>query len=342
MMSRRETKKTMIRFETGTAGFVAFAFAAGLVLGSGILSTAAAQDKLRVGKAQAQPFTFAPLDIGIEEGIFKKHNLDIEATAFPGSANLQRGIAAEAIDIAVGSGPELAFIAKGNPELAVAAMANEPALLVLITQKDGPIKTIADLKGKLISVSTQGSLTAWLVKELSRQQGWGPDGIKMAELGADAPQVAALRTNQTNGMTIDVATAYKLEEDGIARTVVHFGTIVKDFHIHIIYASKKIIAEHPDQVREFLAGWFDTIAFMHENKPEAVRIGAQIGKVSEEIEGKVYDELMPTFSTDGRFNPKALAVLARSFVELGTLPSEPDMSKLYTEEFLPGAKHAAQ
>ncbi len=298
-----------------------------------------AEDTLRVGKAQAQPFTFAPLDIGIEEGIFKKHNLAIEATAFPGSANLQRGIAAEAIDIAVGSGPELAFIAKGNPELAVAAMANRPALLVLITQKDGPVKTIADLKGKLISVSTVGSLTAWVLKELSRQQGWGPDGIKLVELGSDSPQVAALRTNQTNGMVIDVATAYKLEEDGIARTIVHFGDIVKDFHIHIIYASNKIMAAHPDQVREFLAGWFDTIAFMHGNKAEAVRIGAQVGKVSEEIESKVYDEIMPTFSTDGKFNPKALAVLARSFVELGALPAEPDMSKLYTEQFLPGAPH---
>jgi ABC-type nitrate/sulfonate/bicarbonate transport system substrate-binding protein len=310
-----------------------------LALAIAVNAPARAEETLRVGKAQAQPFTFAPLDIGIEEGIFKKHDLAIEATAFPGSANLQRGIAADAIDIAVGSGPELAFIAKGNPELAVAAMANQPALLVLITQKDGPVRTIADLKDKLVSVSTVGSLTAWVVKELSRQQGWGPDGIKLVELGADTPQVAALRTNQTNGMVIDVATAYRLGEDGVARTVVHFGDIVKDFHIHVIYASEKIMAAHPDQVRAFLAGWFDTIAFMQKNKPEAVRIGARVGNVSEEIESKVYDEIMPTFSTDGKFNPKALAVLARSFVELGTLPAEPDMSKLYTEQFLPSARH---
>ncbi|HXS39939.1 MAG TPA: ABC transporter substrate-binding protein [Stellaceae bacterium] len=311
----------------------------GLAVCAAGVAPAHALDKLRVGKAQAQPFTFVPLDIGIEEGIFKKHNLEIEATAFPGSANLQRGIAADAIDIAVGSGPELAFVAKGNPELGVAAMANQPALLCLITQKDGPVKTVADLKGKLISVSTVGSLTAWLVKELSRQQGWGPDGIRMAELGATPPQVAAMRTNQTNGMVTDIAGGYKFEEEGVARMIVRFGDIVKDFHIHVIYASNKVMGEHPERVREFLAGWFETIAFMHKNKPVAVKIGARVGGVSEEIESKVYDEVMPTFSNDGRFNPKALAVLARSFVELGTLPKEPDMSKLYTEKFLPGAEH---
>jgi len=317
----------------GMRAGVALAFALAIVANA----AARADATLRVGKAQAQPFTFAPLDIGIEEGIFKKHNLTIEATAFPGSANLQRGIAADAIDIAVGSGPELAFIAKGNPGLGVAAMANQPALLCLITQKDGPVKTVADLKGRLISVSTVGSLTEWLVRELSRQQGWGAQGIRLVELGATPPQVAAMRTNQTDGMVSDIAGGYKLEEDGVARIVVSFANIVKDFHIHVIYASNKIIAAHPDEVRDFLAGWFETIAYMQANKRVAVRIGARVGGVSEEIESKVYDEIMPTFSTDGKFNPKALAVLARSFVELGTIPSEPDMSKLYTQRFLPGA-----
>ena len=49
----------------------------------------------------------------------------------------------------------------------------------------------------------------------------------------------------------------------------------------------------------------------------------------------IYDELMPMFSETGRFNPTALAVLGRSFVEMKMLPTEPDMTTLYTEEFLP-------
>jgi hypothetical protein len=48
---------------------------------------------------------------------------------------------------------------------------------------------------------------------------------------------------------------------------------------------------------------------------------------------------MPTFSDTGRFEAKPLAVLARSFVQMGALPAEPDMSKLYTEKFLPVMQH---
>jgi len=43
-----------------------------------------------------------------------------------------------------------------------------------------------------------------------------------------------------------------------------------------------------------------------------------------------------------RFDPESLATLRRSFVELKALDSEPDMSKLYTEAYLPAAAPAAK
>jgi hypothetical protein len=38
---------------------------------------------------------------------------------------------------------------------------------------------------------------------------------------------------------------------------------------------------------------------------------------------------------DCRFDPESLATLKRSFVEMKLTDGEPDMSKLYTEFFLP-------
>jgi hypothetical protein len=50
---------------------------------------------------------------------------------------------------------------------------------------------------------------------------------------------------------------------------------------------------------------------------------------------QVYDVQLPMYSTNGHFDPKALAVLSRSYVEMGNLTSEPEMVQLYTEAFLP-------
>jgi len=316
-------------------GWIGGALAVLLVLaGAG---PSAAQDKLRVGKAVTNAFTFVPLDVGIAAGLFKKHGLEIDAYNFGGSAKLQQGLASDSIDIGIGSGPEMAFVAKGAPVLGVAAMAGKPALLCLVVAENGPIHAVADLKGKTASSSTVGSLTTWLVRELSRQQGWGPDGIKLAYLGEEPAQLAALRTGETQAATVQIAAGYRLEEQKVGRILYRFGDIAPHFIIHVIYARKALIAEKPDLVRRFLAGWFETIPYMEHHKAETVKIAAPIMGVSPEITGRAYDELMPTFSRDGKFDPEALKVLSRSWVEMGLLPQEPDVSKLYTEKFLPSA-----
>jgi len=57
--------------------------------------------------------------------------------------------------------------------------------------------------------------------------------------------------------------------------------------------------------------------------------------LSAAVAGEGYDDTMPILSRTGRFDPKALDVLATSFVDTKALPSKPDMSKLLTEAFLP-------
>jgi NitT/TauT family transport system substrate-binding protein len=293
-----------------------------------------ADETLRVGKAVGGAFSFVPLDIGMREGFFKQNGIAIDEYNSTGDAKLQQAMAADSIDMALGSGPGMAFIVKGSPVKAVAAMAGPPLLLMIVVRPDGP-KTVADLKGKKVSVSTVGSLTYWLVSETSRQQGWGPDGITIVPMGDAPPQVAALERGDIDGAVVDISTALTLEKQGKGRILMRFGDIVKDFHIHVIFATDKLIASKPDAIRGFLKGWFETIAFMHHNKAATVEIAAQVMNKDPDITSRSYDELMPMFSDDGKFNPKALATLAKSYVALKLLPTEPDMSKLYTEAFLP-------
>jgi ABC-type nitrate/sulfonate/bicarbonate transport system substrate-binding protein len=292
-------------------------------------------ETFRVGKSVPQAFSFVPLDVGVQNGIFKKNGLDIEASAFGGDAKMQQAMAADSIDVGIGSGPAMAFIVKGAPIKAVAAMAGRPLLLTLVARNDGSIKSVADVKGKRVGVSTVGSLTYWVANELSRQKGWGAGGLEITPVGAFKPMLAALKTKQIDAMVTDVATAYEMEKNGDGKIIFRFGDLVKDFHIHVIFATNKAIASRPDALRSFLKGWFETIAFMRKNKANTTQIAKDIMETDVGIAGRVYDELMPMFSDDGKFDPKALAVLSRSFVELKVLDKEPDMTKLYTEAFLP-------
>ena len=298
-------------------------------------SFGASPELLRVGKSVLEAFSFVPLDVGMRVGLFRKYGVEIEASSLSGGARLQQALAADSIDIGLGSGPEMAAIEKGSPVKAVAAMAGAPRLLALLVRPDGSVKSVADLKGRKIAVSTVSSLTAWLVSELSRQQGWGPNGIDVVPLGATPGQFAALKTHQIDGLVADIATLLQAEANGSGKILFRFGDLVQDFHIHVIFATDKLIATRPDAIRSFLEAWFETIAFMRQDKATTIAIAKEVIHVDPAITARTYDELMPMFSADGKFDPKALAVLSRSYVDLKILPAEPDMSKFYTEEFLP-------
>jgi ABC-type nitrate/sulfonate/bicarbonate transport system substrate-binding protein len=229
----------------------------------------------------------------------------------------------------------MGFLAKGVPSVTVAAMANEPLAMGLSIGKNSPIKGYDDLKGATVSVSTGGSLTFWLVREFSRQRGWGPAGIKTVPLGVNPAQVAALKAGNVQGIVTSSSIGYMLEKSGDGRVLVEFGDHVKDFHTHVIFGTKKFVTTHPDRVKRFLAGWIEVIDFMAKNREETIKLVSPVSQLSEDIQTREYDKAMPMLSRDLRFQPKALEVLARSFVELDILPAAPDMKTLYTEEFLP-------
>ena len=309
----------------------------GLVLAitaAGVERTCAA-DHIRVGKASSTTFAFAPLEIGTAKGIWAKHNLDVESIAFGGDARVQQAMTADSIEFSLGSGPGMAFIAKGVPAMTVAAMANEPLAMGLTIGKNSPIKDYDDVKGKTVSVSTGGSLTLWLIREFSRQRGWGPTGVTTVPLGANPAQVAALKAGNVQGIVTSSSIGYALEKIGEGRVLVEFGEHVKDFHTHVIFATNTVIARRPDVVRRFLAGWIEVIDFMAKNRDETIKLVMPVSGLPEDIETREYDKAMPMMSRDLHFLPKALEALSRSFVELELLPAAPDMKTLYTERFLP-------
>jgi NitT/TauT family transport system substrate-binding protein len=298
-------------------------------------SNVSAADLLRVGNVGAVAFSFVPTNVGKDVGIFAKNGLDIQITGFGGDAKLQQAMTADAVDVGLGSGPGMAFIVKGSPVKAIAAIAGPPLIFGLVVRADGSIKSIADLRGHKVGISTVGSATSWLMSEVSQQQGWGYDGFALVPIGDNAARLAALKSGAIDGCVVDIGSALNFVQRGDGHILMRFGSVVKDFIMHVIFATDKAIAEKPADLSAFVKGWFETIAFMRQHKAQTVEIAQQVMGTDQQTTSAIYDELMPMFTDNGRFDPKALAVLRRSFVEMKILPSEPDMSSLYTEAFLP-------
>ena len=140
-------------------------------------------------------------------------------------------------------------------------------------RNDGAVKTLDDLKGSKVGVSTVGSVTE-LAHQRSRRgrRAGATTGMAHVPIGDDASRIAALKTKSIDGAIVNLARRAQLRA---ARRRPHPGAVrrlVKDFHVHVIFATDKAIAGKPEALRGFLAGWFETIAFMRKDKAKTVEI----------------------------------------------------------------------
>jgi ABC-type nitrate/sulfonate/bicarbonate transport system substrate-binding protein len=307
---------------------LAFVFAAGI-------APVASATTLTVGKAAPNADPIIPVNVGEQLGIFKKHGLDLKIVDFTGGSRMTQAMAAGALDIGDGAGTEMALVAKGAPMIAICETAGPIPFIGIGVPWDSPIKTIDQLKGKNIGVSSAGSLTDWLAKQLARKQGWGPQGVNAVAIGNGAPSIiAAFREHLIDADVAVTSLFLAMEENKTGRLLFPVSKYEGKLAAGALYASRYIVDTNPDAVRAFVAGWVETVNWIRSHKAEAVKMQAAITGFPESVMARDYDLTIDMYTKACEFDAESLATLQQSFVDLGLLPSAPDMSKLYTQRFL--------
>lgn len=168
----------------------------------------------------------APLIVAKEKGFFTKHGLDVELVEPADPSAPPRLVAAGQGDVAVNYQPQLHVqVAQGLPLTRIGTLVATP-LNALVVLKDGPIKDIADLKGKKVGYSLAGFEDAVLGTMLKSH---GVD-IKSVELvnvnfslspslysGQVDAVIGAYRNFELNQMDIEgkPGKAFYVEEEGV-------------------------------------------------------------------------------------------------------------------------------
>ncbi|HEY4775258.1 MAG TPA: ABC transporter substrate-binding protein [Xanthobacteraceae bacterium] len=293
-----------------------------------------AADAVRVGKAVPFAWTFTPVEVGLEAGIWAKHGLQPQVTGFGGDARMQQALTAHSIDFGLGSGPGMGFMAKGVPAKAVAAFATSPRNLALVVGPNSPITDVSQTKGKKFGITTVGSLTDWLLKRMALAQGWKHDDVIAVPLGGLETSLAGLKTGQVDGLVLATEVSYGLEEKKEAKIIANFGSYAPKFHTHVIFARNELIEKQPDVVKRFVTAWFETIAWMKANRQKTIEITGKLIRLSPAVAARTYDEEIGMLKDDGRFDPEAIALIKTSLVEMKILEAVPADEVMFTTKFV--------
>ena len=125
---------------------------------------AVAQDRLKLAIGQKGNWDTAVPELGTRAGIFKKHGIELELLYTKGGGETQQAVIARSADLGIAAGTlgVMGAFSKGAPVRIIGAQATGAADFWYV-RADSPIKTPADLAGKTMAYSTNGSSTHSMV-----------------------------------------------------------------------------------------------------------------------------------------------------------------------------------
>jgi NitT/TauT family transport system substrate-binding protein len=210
--------------------------------------------------------------VGVQEGFFKAEGLDVTiATARGGSDAITRVATGGAEFTATGLAALMIAQAQGDvPVKAVYSIYSKQPDAIFTTADSG-IKSLKDLTGKQLATATfSSSNPLWPV--VASASGLKPDAVPLlkVDFGALAPMLATGRTAATiNWVTAGPGTERVLKQAGKSLVVLPWSEFGLDGYSMTIMASAKLIAEKPDTVRHFVAGYAKAIDFALKNPTKA-------------------------------------------------------------------------
>jgi NitT/TauT family transport system substrate-binding protein len=170
---------------------------AGAVLAA-LLNHAAFAESVKIALPVAS-LESMPIYIAQANGLFKKHNVDVDVITSRGGGEAMKAYISGDVQIVATGFPELGLMRSHgvDAELFFAQTSRVP--FGMIALKDENLKSVADLKGKTIAVTSPGSLTANLARYFVQQAGLDPDkDVSLVSVGGGGEILGALKSGKAD------------------------------------------------------------------------------------------------------------------------------------------------
>ncbi len=247
-MDQRSGKRKGRGAAFGLAGAVALLLAA---------ASAAAADKVTFGtnwKAQAEHGGYYQ---AVADGTYARYGLEVTIRQGGPQVNHSQLLAAGRIDFNMGGNlfGQFNFTQNKVPVVTVAAIfQKEPQ--ILMAHPDSGIRTLADLKGRTIFVSSDGRLTYWLWLK----QVYGLDDSQLKPYTFNPAPFLADKNSVQQGYVTSEPFAIR-KQGGFDPIVLVMADAGYDTYSTTIETSAKLVKENPDLVQRFvnatIEGWYN-------------------------------------------------------------------------------------
>ncbi len=259
-----------------------------------------AQKNLVTGMAGLN-FSFLPFQVALEKGFYKKHGFTVQPVLMRADAAIPALISGD-IDYDTHFGSLVRAGVRGLP-LRVIFSTAEKQMFSLVVQPE--IRTVADLKGKIIGISSFGGTQHTVTAEVLKAVGINPEkDVKIINTGNESFRAQQMRAKQLDASMINPPMSVIMKNEGF-RLLLHSADYL-DLPLTGLGASVKKIRENPEEVRRVLRAVYEALQFVRTRRQETIDIFARWLKMDQRTATDTYDVAIKVLSRDGTASDKAI------------------------------------
>lgn len=274
----------------------------------------------------------APIYLGVKEGIFEEHGLEVDLTLAQGGAAIIPAVQSGDFDfgfsnitslvIGQSQGLPLQLVAPG-PQTTGNAGEDFSSLLV---PEDSDAESIADLEGQSVAVNTLNNINDTVLKEGLRQADGDPDAMDLVEVAF--PDMGGQLESGNVDAIMAVEPFATLAKDAGAREIYSpYAEPIEDLMIAGYFASTEVVEEDPELVESFVTAMKESQQYAEDHPDEAKAVLPEYSEIDPEI---IDDLTMPRFPQE--INVESTERIIELSVETGLIDEPVDVNDLVRDD----------
>ena len=274
-------------------------------------------DRMRIA-LPGNSMGYLPLIVAIHRGFFKEEGLDLELIRLvPTVAHNALLLNEVQYHGLADSGLRLA--ARGAPLKAIFYGADRP-MYYLVGKKE--LRTVAELRGKKIGVSTFGGTSDLSARLLLKQHGIDEKNTTLLQFGSEGTRVGALKAGAADAIIVPVPAVAILKQEGY-NELAFVGDAV-EFASNGYTTTEKRIKENTQEVKKVVRSIYRGLRFAKDNPEETIKVIEKEWKIKADVARGSYDAIIKALNEDGIIGEKQLSIhfdlIRRTEKDIGEIP----------------------
>jgi NitT/TauT family transport system substrate-binding protein len=237
-----------------------------------------------------------PFKIAQLKGFWREEGLDVEVILIRGAVGMQ-ALLGGSVDYTSASGSTIAAAVRGLPVKLVFISSAKP-MFELVSQPQ--IKSVQDLKGKIVGISSRGGSNDLMMQLILQKNGLAPNkDVTTIIVGAQEETVIALRTGRIAGALLTPPRNFMLQRDGFNR-IAYSGDYMPTYGNGGIGVTDEKIKTNPAEVLALVKGTVKGLQYSMKNRAEMIKMmPGYLGVKDTTLVDQLYDLYLARQSIDG-------------------------------------------